>query len=102
MNIIRKAYQNDLREKGIETYCKNNAITREQYTALRYLIRNLKRRKVGQDMERYLFKLKSRNESLRWEEFENDFTDEIITALKTFWIKLATKDSPKRKNKKPN
>jgi hypothetical protein len=35
-------------------------------------------------MERYLFKLKSRNESLRGEEFENDFTDEIITALKTF------------------
>ena len=97
-----EAYQNDLREKGIETYCKNNAITREQYTALRYLIRNLKRRKVGQDMERYLFKLKSRNESLRGEEFDNDFSDEMINALKTFWIKLATKDAPKRKNKKPN
>ena len=53
-------------------------------------------------MERYLFKLKSRNESLRGEEFENDFSDEMINALKTFWIKLATKDSPKRKNKKPN
>ena len=72
-----------LREKGIETYCKNNNITREQYTALRYLVRNLKRRKVGQDIERYLYKLKSRNESLRGEEFENDFSDEMINALKT-------------------
>jgi hypothetical protein len=26
----------------------------------------------------------------------------MINALKTFWIKLATKDAPKRKNKKPN
>jgi len=94
------AYQNDLREKGIETYCKNNNITREQYTALRYLVRNLKRRKVGQDMERYLYKLKSRNESLRGEEFENDFSDEMINALKTFWIKLAMKDNSKKNKKK--
>ena len=94
------AYQNDLREKGIETYCKNNNITREQYTALRYLVRNLKRKKVGQDMERYLYKLKSRNESLRGEEFENDFSDEMINALKTFWIKLAMKDNSKKNKKK--
>jgi hypothetical protein len=35
-------------------------------------------------MEKYLYKLKSRNESLRGEEFENDFSDEMINALKTF------------------
>lgn len=95
-------YKKDLREKEIETYCKNNGLTREQYTALVYLIKNLKRKKNGQDMEKYLLKLKSRKESLRGEEFDNDFSDEMIDALKKLWIKLASKDSPKRKNKKPN
>jgi hypothetical protein len=51
-------------------------------------------------MERYLLKLRKRRESLRGEEFDNDFTDEVIDALKTFGIKLVTKDAPKRKNKK--
>jgi diketogulonate reductase-like aldo/keto reductase len=77
------AYQSKLREKEIDEYCQSNGITREQYTALRFLIKNLKRRKTGQDMEKYLLKLKKRKESLRGEEFNNDFTDDIIDALKT-------------------
>ena len=95
-----EAYKNQLREKWIEDYCKNNGITREQYTALHYLLKTLKRKKVGQDMEKYLFKLKDRKESLRGEEFDNDFTPEVMEALKIFWIKLATKDCPKKKKKK--
>jgi hypothetical protein len=35
-------------------------------------------------MEKYLFKLKDRKESLRGEEFDNDFTPEVMEALRIF------------------
>ena len=91
-------------------FCEKNKITLEEYNALVFLSEKLERNvwdKGFDKMMKYLMKLMSKNESLREDEFDNEFTPEILEALEVLNIKTQKKEvkdnsnnGPKKKTKK--